>query len=172
MNLGRRRARTPRVIREYRLSTECVIRAPIEAVFEFFSRAHNLGRLTPPWLAFDIVTPEPIEMREGTLIDYRIRLRGVPIGWRTRIAAWEPGQRFVDEQIKGPYALWRHEHRFEETKTASGEAAVRMIDDVRYALGWGWAGRLAHRVFVRRDLERIFDYRRQVIANMWPSGLS
>lgn len=154
------------------MTTECLIRSPLDEVFAFFSEARNLQRLTPAWLRFQILSPEPIPMREGTLIDYRIRLRGVPIHWRTRISVWEPGVRFVDEQIKGPYALWRHEHRFEVVSTSPAGPAVRMIDDVCYALGWGWAGRLAHRAFVRRDLERIFDFRRQAISEVWPSGLS
>jgi len=131
-----------------------------------------LERLTPPWLGFEILTPGPLEIARESLIDYRIRLHGIPIRWRTRISVWEPNKRFVDEQVRGPYAMWRHEHRFEETVTQLGDPAVRMTDDVAYALGWGWAGRLAHRVFVRRDLEKIFAYRERVIGEVFANRLS
>jgi ligand-binding SRPBCC domain-containing protein len=99
-------------------------------------------------------------MRTGTLIDYRLRLHGVPVRWRTRIEAWEPPERFVDVQVRGPYALWEHTHTFEP----DGAHAVVIRDRVRYALPFGPLGRLAHALFVRRDLERIFDHRRRAVA--------
>ena len=131
-----------------------------EEVFPFFAEAANLEAITPPWLRFRIVTPGRIEMREGALIEYRLRLRGVPIRWHTRIDEWEPGVRFVDRQLSGPYRLWHHTHEFEP----AGDGCTLMRDTVRYALPLGPLGDLAHRLLVRRDLARIFDYRATAIA--------
>lgn len=128
-------------------------------VFGFFADAGNLEAITPPWLRFRIVTPRPIPMGRGTLIEYRLRLHGLPISWLTRIEVWEPGRRFVDQQLHGPYALWHHTHEFQAT--ADG---TLMRDTVRYALPFGALGGVAHALFVRRDLERIFDFRRTAIA--------
>ena len=133
---------------------------PPERAFAFFADARNLEAITPPWLRFRVVTADPITMAEGTLIDYRLRLHGLPLRWRTRIDAWEPPHRFVDTQLRGPYALWEHTHTFEPI----GSDAVTICDRVRYALPLGVLGRLAHALFVRRDLDRIFDYRARAIA--------
>jgi len=133
---------------------------PAERAFEFFTDAFNLEAITPPWLDFRVVTPRPVEMREGTLIEYRLKLHGVPVRWRTRIVAWDPPVRFVDIQLRGPYALWEHTHTF----APDGEQAVVIRDRVRYALPFGPLGRLIHAAFVRRDLERIFDYRQRAVA--------
>jgi ligand-binding SRPBCC domain-containing protein len=145
---------------EYVLVRRQRLDLPLERVFDFYSQARNLEAITPPWLGFRVLTPEPIEMREGTLIEYRLRLHGLPVRWRTRIELWEPPVRFVDAQLRGPYALWHHTHTFE----ADGPDAVWIGDRVRYALPLGPLGALAHAVFVRRDLERIFDYRAQAVA--------
>jgi hypothetical protein len=123
-------------------------------VFPFFADAANLEAITPPWLRFHVVTPEPIEMRRGTLIEYRLKLHGLPVNWLTRIEEWEPGSRFVDQQIHGPYRLWHHTHEFHEHPDGT-----LMRDTVRYALPYGPLGELARRAFVARDLQRIFDYR-------------
>ena len=131
---------------------------PAERIFPFYADARNLERLTPPWLRFRIVTPPPIEMRIGTLIDYRLRLHGVPISWRSEITAWDPPCRFVDEQRRGPFRHWTHEHLLEER---DGGTVVR--DRVTYE---PLAGRLADRLFVRRDLDRIFAFRRQAILDL------
>jgi ligand-binding SRPBCC domain-containing protein len=131
-------------------------------VFAFFADAGNLEAITPPWLGFAVATPGPIAMGRGTLIAYRLRLHGVPIRWLTRIETWEPGVRFVDVQLRGPYALWHHTHEFEPAP--GGRTLMR--DTVRYALPLGPLGALAHRLFVRRDLERIFDFRRAKVAEM------
>jgi ligand-binding SRPBCC domain-containing protein len=133
---------------------------PAARAFAFYADALNLEAITPPWLGFRVATPGPIAMSAGTLIDYRLRLHGVPMRWRTRIVAWEPPRRFVDVQLRGPYALWEHTHTFEP----AGDDAVVIADRVRYALPFGVLGRLAHGLFVRRDLERIFDYRHLAVA--------
>ncbi len=133
---------------------------PIEQAFEFYAQARNLEAITPPWLGFRVTTPGEIEMREGALIEYRLALHRIPVRWRTRIEAWEPPVRFIDAQLRGPYALWVHTHTFE----ADGTDAVLIADHVRYALPFGPLGTLAHAAFVRRDLERIFDYRAQAVA--------
>jgi hypothetical protein len=133
---------------------------PLERAFELYSEARNLERITPPWLGFRVTTPAPIEMRAGTLIEYRLKLHGATVRWRTRIEAWEPPLRFVDVQLRGPYALWEHTHTFEP----AGEHAVVIGDRVRYALPFGPLGELAHAAFVRRDLQRIFDYRTHAVA--------
>jgi ligand-binding SRPBCC domain-containing protein len=133
-----------------------------EEAFAFYADARNLEALTPPWLGFRVVTPGTIEMREGALIEYRLRLHGLPVRWRTRIDAWEPPLRFVDRQLSGPYALWEHTHTFEP----DGDDAVIIRDRVRYALPLGPLGSLAHALVVRRDLERIFDFRREAVRRL------
>lgn len=144
---------------ELRFLREILLRAPLEEVFAFFSDAANLERLTPPWLSFQIVTPQPISMAVGTRIDYRLRLHGIPISWTSEITAWEPPHRFVDEQRRGPYRTWIHEHRFE-----AAEAGTMAYDTVRYAVP---GGALVARIFVRPDLERIFEHRHQVMRQIF-----
>ena len=138
--LARIREVTPNTLRR-----EQVLPGLPDEVFRFFADAANLEAITPPWLRFRIVTPQPIRM---------LRLHGIPIRWLTRIEVWEPGRRFVDAQVKGPYALWRHTHSFEEHPDGT-----LMRDTVEYALPFGPLGRLALLAFVRRDVERIFDFR-------------
>lgn len=135
--------------------------APLERLFPFFADAKNLELLTPSFLSFQIKTPGPIEMREGALIDYRIKLRVIPMTWRTEITAWQPPHRFVDEQLRGPYQLWRHEHTFE----ARGERTL-VIDHVDYKVPFG---RLVNELFVKPDLKRIFAYRQQKMAERFGS---
>lgn len=127
---------------------------PIDRVFDFFSRAENLERLTPASLRFRILTPGQIEMREGALIEYSLRLRGLPIRWLTRIEEWNPPHRFVDVQLRGPYRLWHHTHTF-----AAADGETDMTDTVRYALPFGPLGDLANHLFVARELRSIFDFR-------------
>jgi ligand-binding SRPBCC domain-containing protein len=131
-----------------------------EEVFPFFADARNLEAITPPLLRFEVVTPGAIEMGVGTLIQYRLKLRGVPVSWLTSIQAWDPPHRFVDTQVRGPYALWHHTHTF----VPDGDGGTLMTDTVRYAIGFGPFGDLAHRLFVRRDVEAIFDFRREAIV--------
>jgi len=146
--------------RAYLLERSQRLELPADLAFEFYANALNLAAITPPWLSFKVMTPGPPEMRPGARIDYRLQLHGVPIRWRTRIEAWEPPRRFVDVQVRGPYTLWEHTHTFEP----DGPGAVVIRDRVRYALPFGPLGRIAHNAFVRRDLEQIFDYRQQAVA--------
>jgi ligand-binding SRPBCC domain-containing protein len=142
------------------LEREQRVGLPIAAAFDFYADAHNLERITPPLLRFEVTTPRPIAMGAGTLIEYRLRLHGIPVRWRTRIEAWEPPRRFVDMQIKGPYSLWEHTHTFEQ----DGPEATIIRDRVRYSIPFGPLGELADRLLVRRDLKQIFDDRRDAVA--------
>ena len=146
-------------MRIYTLQRDQVLPLAPAAAFEFFSDAFNLEAITPPWLHFKVQTDGPIAMRPGTLIGYRLRLHALPLRWLTRIEAWEPGRGFADVQVRGPYRLWHHTHRFE-----ADAARTSMRDIVRYALPLGAFGRLARALLVRRDLERIFDFRRDAVA--------
>ncbi len=143
------------------LEREQRVARPLGEVFSFFSRAGNLERITPPWLRFKLLTPEPIEMRPGTLIEYRLQLHRIPVHWVSRIEEWEDGKSFVDRQLRGPYRVWHHRHEF----TSDGEQTV-VRDRVSYALPLGAAGELAHVAFVRRDLARIFGFRRAAVAQL------
>jgi hypothetical protein len=135
---------------------------PRPEVFAFFADAMNLERITPPFLRFRITTPGPIEMRPGAVIDYRLRLHGVPVGCRTRIEGYEPERSFVDVQVRGPYRRWRHRHDFLDV---AGGTVVR--DVVEYETPLGPLGALARPLFVARSLERIFDFRRQAVAEIF-----
>ena len=145
-------------MREFRLETELWLPRPRAEVFSFFAEARNLETITPPWLRFEVLTPPPIVLRVGALIDYRIRVHGIPIRWRTEIAEWQPPLRFVDLQLRGPYTLWHHTHTFEER--AGGTLCG---DVVRYRPR---GGALVNWLFVRRDVERIFDFRRQRLQQL------
>jgi ligand-binding SRPBCC domain-containing protein len=148
------------------LEREQRIRLPIGEAFAFYGDAINLELITPPWLGFEVITPRPIEMGVGTLIEYRLRLHRVPVRWRTRIEAWEPPHRFVDAQVRGPYSLWEHTHTFEE----DGPEATIIRDRVHYSIPFGPLGELADRLLVRRDLKQIFDYRRDAVARELGGG--
>lgn len=145
---------TPR----YQLRRSQVIPRPLDEVFPFFAAPENLQVLTPSFLNFKILTPAPIPMQVGTLIDYRLSLFGVPLRWRTKITEYEPGLSFVDEAIKSPYRLWRHEHTF----TSVPEGTL-MEDVVDYELPFGSLGRLAHVAMVGATLKRIFDFRAEAV---------
>ena len=136
------------------------VEVPVELAFAFYGDSANLEPLTPPWLHFEVTSPGPLILGAGTLLDYKLKLHGVPISWTTLIETWEPPLRFVDSQAKGPYSLWEHTHLFEP----DGDGATIIRDRVRYALPLGPLGAIAHRLFVRRDLKRIFDYRRDAVA--------
>jgi ligand-binding SRPBCC domain-containing protein len=132
---------------------------PVSEVFAFFADAANLELLTPPWLSFRILSEGPITMRSGTLLDYRIRVRGIPFHWQSEITAWDPPRRFVDEQRRGPYRFWRHEHKFSERDSGSA-----IVDSVQYAVPFDW---LTHRLFIRPDIERIFNFREQKMRELF-----
>ena len=151
-------------MRIHEINRSQIVGRPREEVFQFFADATNLERITPPWLRFRTVTPPPIQMNQGMRIDYALRIRGVPLRWTSQITAWEPPLRFVDEQIRGPYRVWVHEHRFEEIA-----AGTRVIDHVRYAVP---GGALVQRLLVAPDLERVFDFRRDCLDTWFASGAS
>lgn len=138
------------------------VNRPIDEVFEFFAKAENLNAITPPELNFKIITPLPIEMKKGTLIDYKIRLSGIPFGWKTEISQWEPPFRFVDTQIKGPYRVWIHEHEFES------QGSKTIVKDIVSYLPPGWLLEpVIHRLAVKKKLEYIFDYRMEKIKSIF-----
>jgi ligand-binding SRPBCC domain-containing protein len=134
----------------------------LQEVFEFFAKAENLEELTPPWLHFRILSVSPGQLRQGTLIQYALRWRIFPIRWTTEIAEWESPYRFVDVQLKGPYSLWRHEHRF----LAEGNG-TRILDEVQYRVPFGPLGSIAHKLKVKKDVESIFAYRRSVVRRLF-----
>ena len=138
-------------MRIHEFSSEIWLARPIEEVFDFFSDAANLDSITPPWLSFRTITRQPIEMHAGTVIDYKLRVRGFPVCWRTEITEWEPPYHFLDEQIRGPYRLWIHAHEFQ-----SRNGGTLVCDNVRYAVPFDW---LLHKFVVRPDVQRIFSYR-------------
>lgn len=144
-----------RAERGYVLTAKTRISRTVEEVFDFFGNAHNLERLTPPFLRFEILTPDPVIMRQGALIDYRLSLRGIPLRWQSEITVWEPSRRFVDTQLKGPYRWWVHEHRFEP---AAG--GTLMTDRVEYGV---LGGALVNMLLVEPDLRRIWAYRDQEV---------
>lgn len=151
----------------YRLVVRQWFPAPPERLFPFFADAKNLEAITPPWLGFRIITPLPIEMRAGALIEYRLSLFGVPMSWTTVIAAWEPNRRFVDLQRRGPYSYWHHEHHFDPHR-----GGTLMTDTVDYRL---LLGAVLDPLFVRRNLRTIFEYRARVLSERFggrePSAL-
>lgn len=149
----------------HRLHTTTHLPLPRAEVFAFFADAENLERITPPELAFEIVTPRPIDIGEGALIDYRLGLFGVRFGWRTEIVSWEPPYRFVDQQVEGPYRLWHHTHTFTDAAGPDGRPGTRMDDEVRYQLPVSPLGEVAFPL-VRLQLARIFGYRQRAIREI------
>jgi hypothetical protein len=146
-------------MKTFELERSTLIPFPRERVFDFFSKAENLERLTPPWLSFQILTPPPIHMCEGALIDYRLRLRGIRLRWQSEITVWDPPYRFVDEQRRGPYRLWVHEHLFEDV-----DGGTRVDDRVKYAV---LGGTVVNKLFVAPDVRRIFDYRQERLRELF-----
>ncbi len=146
-------------MREELFTTQQDVARPRADVFGFFSDPANLERLTPPWLGFRILTPAPLPRGEGAVFDYQLKVRGLTLGWRTLIETWDEGHRFTDRQLRGPYALWHHTHLFLDLPGGG----TRIVDRVRYRIGWGPIGRLATALWVQPDIERIFRFRREVI---------
>ena len=145
---------------DFRLTTSLLMPHPLSEVFDFLSDAGKLELLTPPWVHFSILTPLPIEMRQGLVIRYRIGLRGIPVRWDSEISQWEPPFLFTDRQIRGPYRLWVHRHEFEETP--NGTLAT---DDITYRV---LGGALANRLYVAPELRRIFAYREARLRDVFP----
>ena len=132
----------------------------VDETFRFYSEIGNLERITPPWLRFRILDPRPDRLLAGAHLEYSLVLHLVPIRWTTEIGDWEPPYRFTDFQVRGPYKLWDHTHTFEPAP----RGGTLMTDTIRYAIPYGPLGSLAHVAFVRRDLRRIFDYRRDAVS--------
>ena len=146
-------------MKTFLFKTQRTVERPLTEVFSFFSNAHNLAVITPPQLHLEVLTPAPIEMFVGTLIDYRLKLHGIPLRWQTEITEWNPPHGFVDIQRRGPYRLWQHTHTFEET-----EKGVVVGDSVVYAV---WGNRLIDKFFVRPDIEKIFAYRTEQLNGIF-----
>lgn len=146
---------------EHVLTRSLSLELPREDVFEFFADAGNLELITPPELNFKITTPQPFEIVKGTLIDYQLKLRGIPMKWRTEISVWEPPFRFVDQQLRGPYSQWIHTHTFTEVEPGK----TQIDDEVRYRLPFEPLGDLAHFI-VARELAYIFDFRQRAVAKL------
>lgn len=137
---------------------ETIINRPIDEVFEFFSKAENLNLLTPTFLKFKILTPLPIAMGVGTLIDYKISLNGIPFTWKTKISTWKKNEVFVDEQLRGPYKVWIHEHKFEVV-----DSGVKMTDTVQY-LSPGWIVEpIINKLYIEKKVKEIFEFRKKVL---------
>jgi len=143
----------------YRITKSLWVPRPIDEVFDFFGNAANLEQMTPPWVGFKILTPQPIEMRAGSLIDYRISLHGLPLRWRTEITTWKPPFEFVDEQLKGPYRRWHHRHTFE-----SRDGGTLVGDEVTYDVV---GGALVNRLFVAGDVKKIFAFREEALRRLF-----
>jgi len=149
--------------RRYRLVRSQAVAKPRSDVFDFFSDAKNLEQITPDFLRFHILlADEHAPVFEGMLIDYRLRLGGIPVRWQSRIESFHPPHGFVDVQTRGPYRSWRHVHTFEEIS-----GGTRIVDEVDYEMPLAFLGSLAHVLFVRRTLERIFDYREAVVKRLF-----
>jgi ligand-binding SRPBCC domain-containing protein len=146
-------------VKVHELKRELWLPRPVAEIFPFFADAANLESLTPPWLNFRILSPRPIPIRLGTLIDYRIVVHGIPFRWQSEITAWEPPHRFVDEQRRGPYRIWRHEHRFLER-----DGGTSISDTVHYAVLFD---PIVNRWLVRPDIEGIFDFRTEKMRELF-----
>jgi ligand-binding SRPBCC domain-containing protein len=150
----------------YELTTSLWLPRPRAEVFAFFADAHNLERITPGFLRFEVLNPAPIAMHAGTLIDHRLRLHGIPIRWRTAITAWDPPVRFVDTQLRGPYTEWVHTHSFDEE-----DGGTLVKDRVRYRLPGPWfATRIVNRLMVAPDTRKIFEYRHEALRRLFAAG--
>ena len=148
-------------MKTFQLIKTQVINSPMDDVFDFFSKPENLKTITPAKLSFNILTPTPIVMEKGTVIDYTIRLFLIPIHWRTLITKYNPPYEFVDEQIKGPYNFWHHTHKFKKV-----DGGVEISDKVIYSIPMGIIGRVLHYLWIKRDLEKIFSHRKEEIENI------
>ncbi len=149
-------------MRIYELKRRQMVDKPAEEVFSFFSKAENLSKITPYKMGFQMLTPLPVEMREGTVIDYVVHIAGLPVRWTTLITHYDPPNKFVDIQFKGPYSYWHHTHSF-----ISKDGGTLVVDEVRYAMPLGVPGGIVHGLFVRRQLKNIFDFRSKAITRIF-----
>lgn len=145
----------------YEIKVKQKLNSNIENVFNFFSKPINLAKITPKRLGFRIITPLPIEMKSGTIIDYYIKIFSLPIRWRTIITNYEYPSQFIDQQLKGPYSFWHHTHTFEET-----ENGTIIKDQIRYVVPFGLLGRILNYLWIKRDLKNIFEYRKEKIKEL------
>ena len=143
------------------LIRETVLNGSIEEVFDFFSKAENLDKITPPILGFRIITPLPVEMKNGTLIDYKIKLNGIPFNWRTEITKWDPPNCFEDTQLKGPYKMWHHQHHFKEV-----DGGVEMTDILHYEIPFGFIGNFLNTLFIEKKIKAIFEFRTTALEKL------
>lgn len=146
----------------YTLRREQLLPRSLDEVFSFFERPENLEAITPPWLNFKMITPTPVHMKQGSIFDYTLRVRGVSVHWASIITAYDPPHSFVDQQIRGPYEYWYHTHKFFET-----DEGTRIVEEVRYIMPYGLAGRLAHALMIGPDLQEIFDYREVAVEKLF-----
>jgi len=149
--------RTPKI---YTFKQEQFVKSDMETVFEFFSRPENLEKITPPAMSFNIMTPRPIEMKEGSIIDYTVKIVGIPTRWRTIITSYKKNEYFVDEQLKGPYSYWHHKHSFE-----SVEGGINIIDEINYVLPLEAFRSIVHALFILPQLKKIFTFKFQIIED-------
>ena len=150
----------------YKLEFKQIINKDIDTVFPFFSKPENLSTITPEKLDFTILTPNPIVMKEGQLIDYTIRILGKKIRWRTIITEFSPPEMFVDQQLKGPYSMWHHTHIFNKI-----DGGVEIIDRISYAVPFGFIGQIVNYFFIKNDLKKIFRYRYKVIKDYFKRNI-
>lgn len=134
----------------------------LDTVFEFFNRPENLEQLTPASLKFRMLTPSPVAMHNGAVLDYVIRLMGLPLRWTSVITGYDPPHEFVDVQLRGPYAFWHHRHRFE-----SAAEGVDVIDEIHYEIGFSLVGRWLLKPIIQRQLSGIFSYRTHMIEGIF-----
>ena len=144
----------------YTFKQEQFVKSDMETVFEFFSRPENLEKITPHAMSFNIMTPRPIEMKEGSIIDYTVKIFGIPTRWRTIITSYKRNESFVDEQLKGPYSYWHHKHSFE-----SVEGGINIIDEINYVLPLEAFRSIVHALFILPQLKKIFTFRFQIIED-------
>jgi len=149
-------------VKTYTLNFQQQVSRPLREIFDFFSRAENLEELTPPWLNFKILKAEPQPVQQGTVIHYSLRLHGIPLRWMSEIVEWEPPHRFVDLQLRGPYKLWRHEHRFE-----ARDGGTLISDTIHLSLPFGFLGQLGYKIKVHSDVQEIFAFRREKIGALF-----
>ena len=142
----------------YELTDHFVVKSTLADTWAFFGDAMNLPKITPPWMGFHVLTPAPIDMHTGTLIDYKVKVMGLPVKWRTRIIDWSPPRQFIDLQLRGPYTLWHHQHTFEQV-----DDGTACTDRVTYKVPAGGIGRLMNRFLIRKQLKEIFEYRSKII---------